>query len=311
MLPRRVTRDAMACTFGVQIFAVGGEATAESPARQRYAEQAAHVALHEPERLEQLFSRFIPHSDIGRLNAAHPGEWLRVSAETIEVLHLAAEVHAATGGAFDVAYRGRAAGPPTSPLVLDPARRAIAVGYEGLQLDLGAIGKGYALDRMAVILREWNVTAALLDSGQSTAVALGAGPPRGQSEPKAPAQDSADIESPCWEIALRRPDDARNTLGHVALRNEALSGSGQQLHGSHICDPRTDAAVDAGRAAWAVAPTAALSDALSTAFMVLDPAHVPAVCGRWTNVSAIVLAAGAPVPLQCGPHALRPAAAPG
>ncbi len=301
-----MTREAMACTFGVQVFAVGGEAVADSPARQRYADQAAHVALHEAERLEQLFSRFIAHSDIGRLNAARPGDWVRVSVETIELLQLAAEVHAATGGAFDVAFRSRPMLDPAvreavSPLVLDPNRRAIAVQRDGVQLDLGAIGKGYALDRMAGLLREWNVTAALLDSGQSTVLALGAGHA---------STDTSGSAGGAWNIALRRPDPAQSVLGHVQLANEALSGSGQALHGPHILDPRSCTPVESGRAAWAVAPSGALADALSTAFMLLDPDALPAVCGRWTNVSAIVLPAGAGVPVMVGPHALSPARPP-
>jgi len=258
----RFAFDAMACTFGLQIV----------HARQDYARQAAWAACAEIDRLEQLLSRFVPSSDISRLHSAQPGELVRVSPETLECLQLATQVHADTDGAFDIAFRSRRTlDPDVPPLVFDPAAHAIGVQVAGLMLDLGALGKGYAVDRAVAVLRDWGIRAALVDSGQSTVHALG---------------HPCDAEA--WRVGLRRPDQQNTLLGAIELRDQALGGSGQFLHGSHIIDPRTGNPVDSSTAAWAVAPTAALADALSTAFMVLSPTEVQAFCAQHPDISAIL-----------------------
>jgi FAD:protein FMN transferase len=260
----RLTHEAMACTFGVQFSGVGA----------RYAQQAAWAAFDEVDRLELLLSRFVGHSDIARLNAAQTGEWVVVSVETLECLHAAAEFHALTAGAFDIAFRTpaelRAAGGP--PLAVDDAGRRVALRYAGVVLDLGALGKGYAVDRMVAVLREWRISAALVDSGQSTVYALGR-----------PADDTP------WSVGLRLPDTPDEVWERVELCDAALGGSGQVLHGPHIVDPRQSRPVPTDRAAWAIAPTAAAADALSTAFMVLEPEQIEQVCAAQRGVSAIVV----------------------
>jgi thiamine biosynthesis lipoprotein len=261
---QRFEHDAMACTFA--LYLPGGDA--------RYAQSAAQAAFDELDRVEQLLSRFIPHSDIARISALEPGQSVRVSPETIECLQLAAEVYTATSGAFDIAFRCRRAA-PAAPLVFDPTARAVGVQAARVSLDLGAIGKGYAVERVVAVLREWGLKSALVHSGQSTAYALGA-PPGGAS----------------WRIALRSPDQSA-ALGALDLTDAALSGSGQLLHGGHIVDPRTGQPADRYGATWAIAPSAALSDALSTAFMLMPPGDVRELCAHWPGVSAILLPVGA------------------
>lgn len=273
----RFTHDAMACTFGLTLI------TDSEPRGQ----QIAWTAFDEIDRLEQLLSRFVPYSEIAQLNHAPPGRLIRVSHETLECLQLAAELYAETDGAFDIAYRGRqsAGGDRTPLLAFDPAAHAVAVTRPGVELDLGGLGKGYALDRAAEIVRTWGVQAALIDSGQSTVHALGAPP-----------------DETTWRTALRDSNDASRVLGRVRLRDAALAGSGQVLHGPHIIDPRTGDPISRV-AAWAVAPTAALADALSTTFAILaaEPDRIADICGR-RSASAILLARDADPPrLHCIP----------
>lgn len=251
--------DAMACTFGLTLLNL----------ERSYAESAAQVVWDEVDRLERALSRFILHSDIGRINALAMGESVRVGADAWECLMLAAAICLASGGAFDVTFGSDRPPPgasgPDRPgffgaLAFDPANRAVAVLRTGVRVDLGAIGKGYALDQAAERLRDWGVADALLNAGQSTALALGTA----GGEP--------------WRVALRDPLDAAATRGEVELAGLALSGSGRELHGEHIRHGRSGDTPQETIAAWALAPNAALSDALSTAAMLLPPDAAAALC---------------------------------
>jgi len=264
----RFEHDAMATTFGLTLAGVN----------RTYARQAAQAAFAEIDRLELLFSRFVETSEVSQIRALPPGEPLTVSLEISDCLQLAARIFVETGGAFDIAYRTREGAAPAvdaEPLLFyDPDAHAVGVRRAGVELDLGGIGKGYAVDRVVALLRDdWQIRSAMVHGGASTVFALGAPP-------------VADH----WEVGLRRPDADSEAppWRAVLLKDVALSGSGQLLHGRHIVDPRHGTPVDASVAAWALAPTAAESDALSTAFMVLEPEAVRAYCEQHPGVGAIL-----------------------
>jgi thiamine biosynthesis lipoprotein len=267
----RVSHEAMACTWEAFI-------PSENP---RQAEQAARAAFAEVDRLEQELSRFIPHSDVVRINALSAGRTVRVGIEVLECLELAGRIHQETHGAFDVTIgallanrQAAQSAPPQAGMDLLDIRRAertVGVRVAGLKLDLGGIGKGYAVDRAIDVLRKWSIPAALLHSGQSSAYALGA--PPGQ---------------PGWTIAIRNPTDHSAALGQLSVRDAALGGSGVLLHGRHIIDPRTRQPAAGALGAWALAPSAAAADALSTAFMVLSRDEVAEYCRQHSEISALL-----------------------
>jgi thiamine biosynthesis lipoprotein len=136
-----------------------------------------------------------------------------------------------------------------------------------LHLDLGAIGKGYALDCLAGVLDEWSVRQACLQSGGSTALAME--PPEGEAG---------------WPVGVGDPPAERI----LDLRHRALSGSGIAVKGAHVIDRRTGLPAARRTRVWALAKTAALSDALSTAFFVMDDAAIAAYCAREPGVTAFV-----------------------
>ena len=155
----------------------------------------------------------------------------------------------ATEGAFSVTAAARQTQAEPPHWSLNNAQRTVQCRTGKLEIDLGAIGKGFALDRMAVELAEWECPAYLLIAGGSSILA--GDPPPG---------------TPGWSVGLG--DD--NSEPRHWLKHGSLSGSGISVKGRHIFDPRTGKPADQRPRAWAAAPSAAVSDALSTAFMVLE-----------------------------------------
>jgi thiamine biosynthesis lipoprotein len=291
---QRFSHEAMATTF--EVFILHPD--------KRYAEKATWAAFDELDRLETEFSRFVENSDISRINSLTPNQSLTVGVDTFECLELCTRLYAETSGAFDITIgylmdcwldEDKKLRRPSDEQ-LDIARRRTGVGLleldevavavwlvgEAVKIDLGGVGKGYAVDKMAGLLGEWNIDTALIHGGYSSVMALGS--PAGAKG---------------WPVTLSNPNNRKQTLAHLYLRDRALSGSGLQK-GEHIIDPRTSRPVEDSHAAWACAGDAATSDALSTAFMVMSPDEVKQYCLSHSCTLAMVLA-GEDKISRCGP----------
>lgn len=277
----RFTTHAMATTFDVFINHDDADAT--------YAQQAADAAFQEIRRLEDELSRFRATSDIYRLGQLQAGESILVGMAAWDCLSLAKAMHEETNGAFDITI-----GPLMSLWVtsegeprqvnketLEKARQiigsqrfnmdfdtmSVTVHASGMIFDLGALGKGYALDQAADVLQDWKIANFVLNAGDSTILAIGA--PSGKE---------------AWPLTLG------GGAKSLPLTNRAVSGSGFAVKGAHIMNPRLFAPVPIrNRRTYALAPTAALSDALSTAFMVMEKEEIDALCTRYEGVESLEL----------------------
>jgi thiamine biosynthesis lipoprotein len=260
--------------------------------RTPHSQGAAQAAFAEIDRLESLFSRFDPRSEISRINRLQPGGSLRVGIEVVECLDLAFRLNGETGGAFDVDYRSRAdraaqrasdaeaeaSGGAAWPVELVQVSDGFVVSaLRSVDLDLGGIGKGYALDQVKDLLEDWDHPDALLHAGTSTALAWG-DPRRGRERGKGG-----------WPLGVGGPWACPEVPGRILLRDRALSGSGVEVKGEHVVDPASGGPASGHPAAWASFPSAAVADALSTAFMVMTAAQVEDFCRHHTEVWALVI----------------------
>ena len=280
---RRFSHEAMATTFEVFILHEDGD----------YARQAAQAAFDKLDELEQELSRYIENSDISRINNLAAGQSVKVGLDTFECLQISRRVNTETNGAFDITVGSlmscwlnpdKSLRVPTEEeldlarqqtgmnhLQLDESQFLVKLPAGKVQVDLGGIGKGYAVDKMAGTLRDWSIDMALIHGGYSTALGIGA--PEGKQG---------------WPVTLSNPHNPRQTLARIYLKDQALSGSGLQK-GRHIIDPRKQEPVEATSAAWACARDASTADALSTAFMVMSPDEVTQYCSRHLDVLAMVI----------------------
>jgi thiamine biosynthesis lipoprotein len=300
---------AMATRFELMLY--GGNASA--------LRAAGGEALAEIRRLEAQLSPFVPSSEIAHLNARAGREPVRVTPTLLGLLRHAQKLTSETGGAFDITigplmrcwgFRGGGGRLPTAGEVaeakgkvgmhlvqLDSKEFTVHFAREGVMLDLGAIGKGYAIERAVELLREGGVTSALLHGGTSTLYGLGKPPGAeswlvalddpGRTGDPSPASDASPGAGPApaaysiLTMQERRDRDRQKgelkPLATISLRDESLSLSGIwgrffQAQGKtlgHIIDPRTGEPAKRAVLSAVVLPSATETDALSTALLTL------------------------------------------
>jgi FAD:protein FMN transferase len=292
----RFARRAMATDFEVLLHF-------STPAAYEYAD----AALNEIDRLEAQLTVYRDTSEVSRLNqraAHHP---VRVEAHLFSLLELAHTIHKETEGAFDISvgalikawgfYR-RAGRVPSREelaalrerigmqhLLLDAPTQTVSYQRQGLEINLGSIGKGYALDRAANLLRD-GVQNVLMHGGHSSVIAIGN---------EAPNKTG-------WTIGLLDPENAQCRRGLLTLSNRAMATSAMtyqhfqhegRKHG-HLLDPRTLWPVEGMLSVTVTAPTAAEADALATAFFILGVSKAREYCEQHSAIGAALISADAP-----------------
>ena len=252
--------------------------------------EAVDAAYAEVERLESLLSVFRDDSELSRVNRFAAADAVPTDPELVWLIQRGLASARLTNGAVDPTVaplmrlwgfreqEGSRVAPPSSQdiravlesvgsrhVVVDARRASVSYRRPGVELEFGALGKGYAVDRAVDVLRRRRMAAGLVHFGSST-FAFGA--PPGER---------------AWRVALRAPENPGRISEVIALRDRALSTSGDDQQGirlqgrwyGHVLDPRTGYPAANLAGASVVAPTALEADALSTAALVLGREILP------------------------------------
>jgi thiamine biosynthesis lipoprotein len=270
--------------------------------------ELAERVLDRIDELENQLTVYRDDSEVSRINAtAHLGP-VAVEAGLFELLRRGVTLNSETGGAYDLTTGALSAawgffkGPKRLPdavaladamartgshhLTLDAERRTVEFDRSGIVINLGSIGKGYAIDCAARVVRgHWWPTSALIHGGRSSLYALGSPPGRFGDR---------------WQVALRNPFRPEHPLGLLRLRNRGMGTSGTSFQRfesggrvfGHLLDPRTGEPANGPASVTVLAPTAADADALSTAFYLLGAEAASDYVKRHPGVSAVFVEEG-------------------
>lgn len=253
-----------------------------------YAEQAAKAAFDEIDRLEEELSRFLPNSEISMINNLKAGDKLLLSEDALECLTQSQKLFEITNGAFDVtvgSYKENGNKenisieqtnvneqiPLHQKFEINESEHTITVLSENLNIDLGGIGKGYALDKICDLLLEWDISNAFIHGGGSSVKSIG-----------------SLNKFNGWPITLSNPTNPQQTLADILIKDFSISASGIKK-GDHIFNPVLGKPITKRKAAWAISGSAALSDALSTAFMIMDIDSILELCKNNNDISAMII----------------------
>ena len=269
----RLARHAMATRFELVLHG-------DDPIRLR---AIGEEALDEIDRIEQLLSIYRPTSELSEINRLAAHQPVPVSPDVFDVLSRSLQLSALTEGAFDITIAPlvkvwgfmQGAGQQPTEEWISAARalvgwkniclleesRSVRFAKQSIMLDLGSVGKGFALEKVALLLREYGIQHALIHGGTSTVVAIG---PDAQGIP--------------WKIALPPEIGGYAHLCDTALSVSAVWGKsftdGDRVLG-HVLDPVTGWPVAHSKVASVQSASALETDALSTALLVRGPSLQP------------------------------------
>ena len=293
-------KRAMACEFEISF----------NLHQYRQAASATMLAFQLIDDLEDQLTIYRDHSEVSQLNQLAPQTPQAVEVGLLELLRMAKQIHQDTGGAFDVTsgqlsqlwgFESRKGAVPLEDkiasvlklvgsdfLVIDEANQKLSITETGVKINLGGIGKGYSLDRVAELFAQHSIYDFVIHGGQSSVLARGGSGELVADEP---------AEQRCWRVGISHPTAAGVRLAEIQLRNQALGTSGTARQGffhrgkryGHIIDPRSGWPTNHFLSTTVVSPLAAVSDALATAFFVMKPEEIFAFCENRPELKAVLV----------------------
>lgn len=259
-------------------------------------EQGIDAVMAEMRRIDELMSHYKPESQLSRINARAAQEPVEVDPELFDLIKLSTHYSEITEGAFDITYASvghlydyphhvrpteeqiKSALPAVNwrNMLLDPVHHTVRFEHAGMRIDLGGIGKGYAVDRGIAILQARGFQHALVTAGGDSRII-------------------GDRMGRPWVIGIRNPDDKNKVVTRIPIVNSAMSTSGDYeryfdeggVRYHHIIDPRTGHSASKVRSATILGPTATQTDGMSKTAFVLGPEKALEIINRMPEYDAV------------------------
>jgi FAD:protein FMN transferase len=288
---------------------------------QSHGEAAIDAVMAEMRRIDELMSHYKPESQLSHINQ-HAAEYpVRVDQELFDLIKLSTHYSEITAGAFDITYASvgylynypehvrpteaqiKAALPAVDwrNMKFDDAHHSVFFEHKGMRIDLGGIGKGYAVDRGIDLLQKRGIQHAVVTAGGDTRII-------------------GDRMGRAWLVAIRHPDDPNKVVTRIPLSDAAMSTSGDYeryfdengVRYHHIIDPKTGHSASKVRSATIIGPTATQTDGMSKTAFVLGPEKALEIINRMPEYDAVFVAPDGKVFYSNGlrPAAPRPPGAP-
>ena len=256
------------------------------------------AGMAEFDRIESWMSTYREDSEISRVNRLAAREPVKASAELYGIVQRSLEMSVLSDGAFDITfdsvgklYDFRAGVHPDAAAIrkslpaidyrhvlLDPVASTIRFSQEGTRINLGGIGKGYACDRVADLIRKAGVRSGRINAGGDTRLI-------------------GDRQGQPWMVGIRDPDAADRWVTRLALDNEAISTAGDYerffdkdgVRYHHIINPKTGDSARGIRSVTVIGPDATMTDGLDDAVFIMGAERGLALIDATPGYAAILI----------------------
>jgi len=311
VLPQAADADWMERTEAIMGTRIYVQLWAEDPAK---GDEAIEAVMAEMRRIDALMSHYKPDSQLSQINAHANTESVAVDKELFDLIKLSTHYSQITDGAFDITYASvgylydyprhvrpteeqiKQALPAVNwrNMLLDEEHHTVRFTHPGMRIDLGGIGKGYAVDRCVAILKRLGFAHAVVTAGGDSRII-------------------GDHMGRPWLVAIRHPDDPKKVITRIPLSDSAMSTSGDYeryfdedgVRYHHIIDPHTGHSASKVRSATILAPTATQTDGMSKTAFVLGAQKTLEIINRMPEYDAVFVLPDGQVLYSNG---LRPAA---
>jgi thiamine biosynthesis lipoprotein len=258
--------------------------------------EAIDAVMAEMRRIDELMSHYKPESELSQINERANREPVQVDKELFDLIKLSTYYSQITEGAFDITYASvgylydypkhvhpteaqitsALPGVNWRNMLLDEAQHTVRFEHAGMRIDLGGIGKGYAVDRGVGILKARGIDHAVVTAGGDTRII-------------------GDHMGRPWLVAIRHPDNPQKVVTRIPLSDAAMSTSGDYeryfdedgVRYHHIIDPHTGHSASKVRSATIIAPTATQTDGMSKTAFVLGPERALEIINRMPEYDAV------------------------
>jgi thiamine biosynthesis lipoprotein len=260
--------------------------------------EAIDAVMAEMRRIDELMSHYKPESELSQINERANREPVQVDKELFDLIKLSTYYSQITEGAFDITYasvgylydypkhvhpteaqiKSALPGVNWRNMLLDEGQHTVRFEHPGMRIDLGGIGKGYAVDRGVAILKARGIDHAVVTAGGDTRII-------------------GDHMGRPWLVAIRHPDNPQKVVTRIPLSDAAMSTSGDYeryfdedgVRYHHIIDPHTGHSASKVRSATVIAPTATQTDGMSKTAFVLGPEKALEIINRMPEYDAVFI----------------------